>query len=64
MWVNCDTLDYTNWSNATNSPTSNGANETYVYSRGVKQLLLTIAQWKNTDENASLADPCESNFLD
>jgi gliding motility-associated-like protein len=61
VWVNCDTLTYTNWSNATNSPT-NGANENYVYFRGVSSCA-DIAQWKNTDENASLADPCESNIF-
>jgi gliding motility-associated-like protein len=61
QWVNCDTLDFTNWSNATNSPT-NGINENFVYLRGVSSCS-DLGKWKNANENITLPDPCESNFF-
>ncbi|MDZ4667891.1 MAG: gliding motility-associated C-terminal domain-containing protein [bacterium] len=61
QWVNCDSLKYTNWSSATNSPT-NGLNDKHVYFRNVNNCSDT-GFWKNTNENSLPLDPCESSIF-
>ncbi|OYU95266.1 MAG: hypothetical protein CFE21_13265 [Bacteroidetes bacterium B1(2017)] len=58
-WVNCDSLNYTNWDLTANAPTP-GATQSYVYMRS--DLCTEPRQWKNTDENTVNPDPCESTF--
>ncbi len=58
-WVNCDPLNYTNWSLLFNSPSS-VPNEQYAYMRATG--CVDSEKWKNTDETQFSADPCESGF--
>jgi hypothetical protein len=59
-WVNCDPLNYTNWSLLFNSPSS-VPNEQYVYLRGSG--CVDGEKWKNNDETQFSPDPCESTFF-
>lgn len=59
-WVNCEPLDYTNWSLLFNSPSSI-PNEQYVYMRATG--CVDSERWKNTDETQFSPDPCESGFF-
>jgi len=59
-WVNCDELNYINWSNLFASP-STFPNEQHVYFRATG--CPDAGTWKNTDETQSSPDPCESNIF-
>lgn len=58
-WVNCDTLEFTQWASAVAAPTT-GVNENFVYIRA--KGCPGEGEWKNTDETVTSSDPCERNI--
>lgn len=57
-WVNCEKIEYTKWMSG--SPFT-GSTANNVYLRGMK--CTNGGRWKNTDENLTNTDTCESNFF-
>ncbi len=59
-WMNCDTLNYTNWQLSAGAPTPDPS-DNYVFMRA--ETCPDGRQWKNTKILPPIGDPCESEIF-